>query len=167
MATNTLDHMFLLGCGGGGGCILGAAEEEAEADAAEATVRDRLGRDSSDSVSPLALAYREAASVWLERGQPRVALSLLERAQSASAVDASAVAGGSRSAALRLAQDGALADRPGVAGLPALTSQESQELGTAETPEEALVVLNKAKTRLEEHGEEARRLLRRWLARRS
>ncbi len=142
--------------------------EDLEADvAAETAVRERLGRSSSAPSSPLALAYREAASVWLERGQPRVALSLLERAQSAAAVDASVVAGGSKSAALLLARDGMLAGRPGLAGLPALTSQESQGLAAAETPEEALVVLKQAKTRLEEHGEEARRLLRRWLTRKS
>ena len=54
---------------------------------------------------------------------------------------------------------------PGVAGLPALTEAEAVALREAATPAEALAVVRTARRRLRIHGDEARRLLQRWIDR--
>ena len=136
---------------------------EAEAGAAD-LVRDRLDRPPTEPGSETEGAFREAAARWLERGQGRVALALLERGESPGGrmTPASALGQGAGMAA---ELDVLLAARPGGAGLPALTLDETAALRKVTEPEEALAVLHTARARLEQHGQEARRLLRRWLER--
>jgi hypothetical protein len=108
-------------------------------------------------------AYRSASARWLERGQGQVALALLDRSASPP-LPASSVAPprlGSVAADIEVM----MAGRPGTAGLPALTAAEMKALREAPEPEDALQVLARARARLEAHGQEARRLLRRWLER--
>ena len=138
------------------------ADLEAEAGAAE-LVRDRLERPPVDPGSGSEACFREAATRWLERGQAQVALALLERGEAAGPTGTTPLA---QAGGLAAEVDVLLAARPGGAGLPALTEEESAALREAKEPEEALRVLRGARARLELHGEEARRLLRRWLERR-
>ncbi len=128
---------------------------EAEESAVEA-VRVRL--QEPEPSDPRQRAYRAAAEAWLARGQGRVALALLERGEA----DRAAVP---RSERRSLDLDAELARLPGAAGLPALTEAEEAALRAAPTPSEAAAVVRGARRRLEQHGVEARRLLRRWLDR--
>ena len=136
---------------------------EAEAGAAE-LVTDRLKRPPIDPDDVIEAAFREAASRWLERGQGQVALTLLERGQSPDGRLRPASALG-QGAGMAAELEVLLAGRPGEAGLPALTPDETEALRQTTEPEEALEVLRGARARLEVHGQEARRLLRRWLER--
>jgi len=129
---------------------------EAEESARE-LVRTRLAEDRAHD-GARSRAYRAAARSWLDRGQGRVALSLLDRGDA------------ERGAAPRterrgLDLDAELARLPGAAGLPALTEDEERALRAAADPEAARQVLRGARRRLEAHGVEARRLLRRWMER--
>ncbi len=104
--------------------------------------------------------FREAAQRWLDRGQAQVALALLDRSTSGGPVGALTI-----DPRRDVPVDALLATLPGLGGLPALTGDEAEALRSAETPEEALVVLRRARDRLETHGVEARRLLQRWVER--
>jgi len=111
-------------------------------------------------------AYRARAQVWLERGHPEVALSLL-----AAGVQGVPDLGGEhrtdrlRSPGLMGQLDVFVAGRPGSAGLPALTSTELEALRQESDPAEALKIIQAASQRLQIHGAEARKLLRRYLER--
>lgn len=126
-------------------------------DAAAELVRQRLGEGPLDRRDARERAFCDAAARWLERGQPRVALALLDRG--------TALADRPEAAAGRVDLDVLLAALPGAAGLPALTGVERDAFVAADSPQEALAVLRDARARLEAHGREARGLLRRWLAR--
>ena len=111
-------------------------------------------------------AYRKQARDWLDRGQPRVALSLLERSCDRSVVlpDSTPSPSPDRGG-LRGQFDLFAAGQPGSAGLPALTQEELEALRSVEEPSEAMAILAGAARRLELHGAEARSLLRRFLER--
>lgn len=127
-------------------------------DVARAHARERLAESGPDT--PRARVFRDAARRWLERGHGRVALALLDRVEPLPRADAP----GPISAATLPLQTMQLG-LPGFGGLPALTEEEATALRACATPEEALVVIGRARRRLDVHGDEARRLLRRWLER--
>ncbi len=135
--------------------------EDLEADETAAElVRARL-EGAPASADEREGAYRRKAEAWLERGRPRVALALLDRGTGGRL----GVPNAGGSARSELPIDALLARIPGVGGLPALTDDEAQSLRDAATPEHALAVVRRARRRLESHGEEARRLLNRWIDR--
>jgi hypothetical protein len=135
--------------------------EEMEAgETAAALVAERLAGPEVGS-DPRERAYREAAGRWLARGRPQVALALLDRSTSGPSAVPSLAGDGRADVPVELL----LARLPGVGGLPALTEAEADSLRAATGPEEALAVIRSARRRLAEHGEEARRLLGRWLER--
>jgi len=137
--------------------------EDLESDAASAdAARSRLV-EAGPAGSERERAYREAATRWLDRGQGRVALALLQRGAEQPAVVGEA--GSVRPGTVAADVDVLMARRPGEAGLPALTPAEAERLQAAATPEQALATVRAARVRLENHGQEARRLLRRWLDR--
>jgi len=111
-------------------------------------------------------SYRAVAQAWLDRGQPEVALALLESAVPEPRFSLGE-GGGERSAVGGLGSelDVFAAGRPGSAGLPALTRSELTELRQSNDPEEALKIIEGAGRRLQSHGAEARALLRRYLER--
>lgn len=138
--------------------------EDLESDSASGeAARRRLAEAPLEAASARERSYREAAARWLDRGQGRVALALLERSCERPA--APTPDGSPRPGTVAADVDLLLARRPGEAGLPALTSAEAASLRAAASPEEALAVVRAARVRLESHGQEARRLLRRWLER--
>jgi hypothetical protein len=106
-------------------------------------------------------AYRDASARWLERGQPQVALALLDRSGSAQPLASFAVSDPRAEAPVDLL----MARLPGVGGLPALTEQEAKAFAAADSPEDALAILSNARARLDAHAGEARRLLKRWVDR--
>lgn len=115
-------------------------------------------------------AYRRRAGDALAAGQPEVAFALLERSGRELQHDPlleSPPTDRSRPSSLSGQLDLFMAGRPGSAGLPALAPEELAALRDAETPEAALKIISGAARRLEEHGAEARRLLRRMLQRRA
>ena len=139
------------------------ADLEAE-EASRQAARRRLDEAPIDPDDPREVATREAAVRWLDRGQGRVALALLDRSVMPPRPTEVHTALG-RAAGLAAELDVLLAGRPGTAGLPALTADEMSAVKAAETPEEALEVLRQARSRLEAHGAEAKRLLRSWVER--
>jgi hypothetical protein len=129
-------------------------------------VRVRLEEDPVQQGDLREEAYRAAAQTWLERGQPAVALSLVERGVGASSgpedgQEAVRSGGGGLADELDLFAVG----RPGSAGLPALTADELSVLRQERDPEQALLKIKAASRRLQTHGAEARALLRRYLER--
>jgi hypothetical protein len=129
-------------------------------------VRVRLEEDSVHQGDFREEAYRAAAQNWLKRGQPGVALSLLERGVGGPSgpedgQEAIRRAGGGLADELDLFGVG----RPGSAGLPALTADELSALRQELDPEQALLQIKAAGRRLQAHGAEARELLRRFLER--
>jgi len=128
-------------------------------------VRVRLEEDPVHPGDLREESYRAAAQIWLERGQPVVALSLLESGVGAPS--------GSEDGQEAIRHGSGLADeldlfavgRPGSAGLPALTTDELSALRQETDPEQALLKIKAASRRLQTHGAEARVLLRRYLER--
>ena len=118
---------------------------------------------------PIVDAYRRRAADALEAGQPEVAFALLERSRRELHPIpqlGSPTSDRARPSSLGGQLDLFMAGRPGSAGLPALAQDELAALRDADTPEAALKIIAGAARRLEEHGAEARRLLRRMLQRR-
>ncbi len=134
-------------------------DKDAERAAAE-VVRRRLEEPPATPGDVREEAYRAAARRWLDRGRARVALALLDRGQLPPLPSPASPVARAGSPAARI--EALLAGRPGAAGLPALTEDELAAFRAAEGPAEAVEVLRRAKIRLEAHGQEARRLLRRW-----
>lgn len=129
-------------------------------------VRVRLKDDPEQQGDLREEAYRAAAQSWRSRGQPAVALSLLERGVGAppdpeGGQEAIRCAGGGLADELDLFAVG----RPGSAGLPALTADELSALRQEKDPDQALRKIKAASRRLQTHGAEARALLRRYLER--
>ena len=139
--------------------VSGVAEwmEDLESEeAARALAAERLARLLA--TTPRARVFLDAAKRWLDRGQGRVALALLDRVDR---VRPEVSAPTQRELPVETLQLGL----PGFGGLPALTEEEADALRACATPEEALAVIARARRRLDEHGREAHRLLRRWLDR--
>ena len=134
------------------------AELEGEEAACQVAAERLAEPDPSDERG--ARVYKESARLWLARGHGRVALALLDRAMPAQA----SAQGGPRTPNT-LPIEAMQLGLPGFGGLPALTPEETAALRACGTPDEALIVIAGAKARLQAHGEEARRLLRRWVAR--
>ncbi len=130
------------------------------AETAAVLVRERLASPLVDGRAR-EHAYRDAAGRWLDRGQPLVALALLDWS-TAAPIASTSFDGDPRS---EVPVDLLMARLPGIGGLPALTEDEADALKGATTPEDALAVIKAARRRLEAHGEEARLLLKRWLDR--
>lgn len=130
------------------------------AETAAILVRERLaGRREEGGAREQ--AFRAAAERWLARGEPLVALALLDRS-ALGPLAAPSLAGDPRA---EVPIEAMMARVPGVGGLPALTDAEADSLRQATTPDEALRVIRSARRRLRQHGEEARHLLQRWINR--